>query len=353
MVQNLFINNVRLINAAVIASLLGLSGGLYYWGDVDPLPAPLPWAAFLNGLAYHEVIFILLAIPTVYAAVTFRVRGALVSSAAATAVIFPHAMLFTSYPDPFFRLFSFAMISMLLGGLIGMILNGREELQEQHRSLEQFASETLRSQETEKRFLARELHDETAQQLVDILHEIDEVREGASEDGAQLVGSLSVLRCSVETVLEGTRRFMQGLRPPQLDELGLGPSLRWMCTQMSEETGITIAAEIPAELPRMANHVELALYRMAQEGLTNARRHAQVSHIGLRLQVQGKTLRAVIEDDGAGFIPTAPQQLAREGKFGLLGVYERARLVGGTASIRSSPGRGTRVTIEVPVGEDG
>lgn len=339
------------LNGFIILVLLLVATALYYWGDLPALPAPEDWGSFLTGLAYHEVGFVLLAIPVVYASVVLRVRGAVLTSLAASLLISPHAVEFTSYTDPFFRLFSFAAISVLLGGLIGILLNARERLQEEHSSLERFISGTLDSQETEKKYLARELHDETAQRLVDIMHEIDEISE---RDGWLPAGSneqLRGIRSSVEDVLESTRRFMQGLRPPQLDDLGLGPSLVWLGQQLQEESGIEVHVDLPDDVPELPPVSALVLYRVTQEALTNARRHGRASRIDVQVNVLDDEVEAQIRDDGAGFVPPRQSALSREGRFGLIGIFERARLAGGAARVDSAPGQGTRVTLRLPVAE--
>lgn len=334
---------------AVIAVAFVAAAAYYYWADVFFLPAPERWRPFLGSLAHHEMGFVLFALPVVLAAVHFYVRGALIVALAATLTLVPHAVSYTSSPDPWFRVASFAAITLLLGGLVGSLLRSRRLLLAQQSDLEQFITRSLQVQEEEKQYLARELHDETAQQLVDVLHEIDEVQEAAAHDPATNERLLQ-LRDTVEGVLDGTRRFMLGLRPPQLDELGLVPSLQWLCDEMD---GDTESVEVTLETdgnppPSLSKDAELAVYRIAQEALTNVRRHSHARSAGVNLSRLDDGIRLSISDDGVGFNARPSGDLARHGKFGLIGLAERARLAGGAARIESAPGRGTRVTVDIP-----
>ena len=322
---------------------LAIAAAFYYWGDVPFLPAPMGRQEALDSLAYHEVGLALLAVPVVHASVVFRIRGAVATALCGCAIVLPHTFIYTSYQDPFFGLFSL----FLLGGLIGITFNRRDELKRWQGTLEQLISETLSKQESERLYLARELHDATAQDLVDVLHEIDAIQEETADAGAQ--ERLVALRASVESVLDGTRTMMEGLRPAQVDELGLEPSLRWLCEEVQQASGLRVEFDAHGTGPQLSQEQDLAIYRMAQEALTNARRHSQATLVRVVLLANATALRLSISDDGQGFTFTSPDHLARQGKFGLVGLLERARLLGGSASVRSSLGEGTLVTVEMPL----
>jgi len=241
------------------------------------------------------------------------------------------------------------VITLLLGAIVGVSLSAREKLKNEQSKLEQFITVTLNSQENEKQFLARELHDETAQHLVDILHKIDDVQDSVDSSNMTAHRELASLRSSVEDVLDGTRRFMLGLRPPQLDDLGLLPALQALCQDTSETTGIDVRLTYSDKVPPLPKATELAIYRIAQEALTNAGRHSRASSILLKAFCHNTTLTLSIEDDGIGSPRFPDEHLARQGKFGQIGMVERARLAGGSATIISSTGRGTKVILEVPI----
>ncbi|MEX2599196.1 MAG: sensor histidine kinase [Dehalococcoidia bacterium] len=316
----------------------------FYWADVSFLPSPAAWNQEPWAFVYHEIGIALFAVPIVYAAVKFRLRGAVVATACTAAVVLPHVVAFTTYPTPFSELFSL----FVLGTLVSIVLNSRERVQKAHATLEQFVSGTLHVQELEKLYFSRELHDETAQDLVDVLHAIDDIHDGATGQ-PEIQAMLMRLRASVERVLDGTRRLMEGLRPPELDELGLVRTLQWLCDETQDESGIRVRFSSEGSERELSKEAGLAVYRMAQESLTNVRRHSQAKSVEVALLFDSDHLALTIEDDGQGFQVSTPESLVGRGKFGLVGLSERARLLGGSARLRSAPGEGATVMVELPL----
>jgi signal transduction histidine kinase len=330
------------VGALAIAGLL-----LLYMGDVSWLGSSYFKDGFIASSAYNEVCLLLLLGPVVYAATVLRIRGGVTVAAVESLAMVPHALYFSPYPDPFFRLAAFTIVSMLISGLIGSELNTREALEEEHSRLEHFLARTIDAQERERLYLSRELHDESAQALVDISHEIDELME--TKEAATIQDRLEEMRRDVETILEGTRRFIRGLRPPLLEELGLGPSLRWLAQELFDEQGIEVSVDIAPIDKRLRDFQELNLFRIAQEALNNVKKHSQANKVRLTLDISEDKVLLRIEDNGSGFTTLDRKQLISEGKFGLVGIRERARLTGGTASFQSSQGKGTNLTVEIPL----
>jgi signal transduction histidine kinase len=322
---------------------------LYYLGDIEAVWPSGVASGFLQSQAYHELCLLLSAPALIYAAIIFRIKGAVAVTFAISAAIMPHALLFSPYPDPLFRELSFTAISLLLGVFIGNQLNNKERLSREQSKLERYVTETLEVQENERQHLARELHDDTAQQLVDVSHDIDKVIENLNEGRTNTVNELKQLRTDVEAVLDGTRRVIQGLRPPLLEELGLEASLQWLAEETANETGIAINVKVEGEKVRFPGIIELTLFRIAQETLTNAKRYSQANHIELSLEYLQDRVRLIAVDDGIGFDQVEHERLEKEGKFGLTGITERARLAGGKAWVKSAPGKGTTVRVELPI----
>jgi signal transduction histidine kinase len=337
-------------HAVLIILWITLTSLIYYLGDVSWLGKTYLTWHFLSGQAYNEFCLLLLTLPVIYAAFIFRIKGGIIASLLASAAITPHAFLFSPNLDPFFRLITFAILTLLLAALIGNRLNSQERLQKEHARLEHFLSETLGAQEKERRYLARELHDETLQALVDVSHNIDDLIEKAYDDATE--NSLKQLHGEIDNILEGTRYFIRGLRPPLLDEMGLGASLKWLVEEAAWDEHVKVIVNIPEEDLRMPDNVELALYRIAQEALNNARKYSRASKIELSLDFTGEKVKLRIADDGVGFSIAPQDKLLSEGKFGLVGMMERARLITGDARIESHVGKGTVVTVEVPVTRD-
>jgi PAS domain S-box-containing protein len=205
-------------------------------------------------------------------------------------------------------------------------------------------NEVLTAQEAERRRIARELHDETAQTLTSLLVGLRAVE--ASQDLGQALGAASTLRGSVSAALEGVQRIARGLRPSVLDDLGLEEALERLGIEVSRAHGFVVDLHStgPRE-PRLPEGVEIALYRMAQEALTNASKHASPKSVSILVHRTPSEVRLVVEDDGKGF--DASETLS-ETQLGLVGMRERAHLIGGSMTVESSPGNGTTICVSIP-----
>ena len=197
-------------------------------------------------------------------------------------------------------------------------------------------SDVLTAQEEERRRIARELHDDTAQTLTSLLVGLRAVEE--SQDLGQALGAASTLRGFVSAALLGVQRMARGLRPSVLERLALDVSRAQGFLVDLHSTG--------PRLPRLSEGLEIALYRMAQEALTNATKHASPKAVSILIHRSATEVRLVVEDDGIGFDASV---LLSEAQLGLVGMRERAHLVGGSMTLESSPGSGTTICITVPI----
>jgi signal transduction histidine kinase len=342
--------NKKHLGPIVLLLLTGVL--LYYLGDLSWLGGGRLKNGFLAGQAYHEICLLVITVSVVYATLIFRLRGGITASITGSAALRPHAVFFSTYQDPFFREATFASISLLLAAFIGTLLNSRDRIKSEQQRLELFISQTFEQQELDRQHLAHELHDETAQELVDISHKIDELLEDKNDTRPYVADNLRQLRHDVDRVLEGTRRLIQGIRPPLLEELGLKPALSWLADQTAEEAGIEVRLVIAEPMPRIARAVEMSLFRIAQEALTNAKRHSQATRIDLAIMVEGKQVVMKVTDNGEGFHVPNAEALVRSGKFGIMGIMERASLVGGNVRVESVPEIGTTVIAQMPLGID-
>lgn len=211
--------------------------------------------------------------------------------------------------------------------------------------LRQMSSQVLTAQEEERKRIARELHDDTAQALTSVLVRLRLLERSAGD--ARLRSSVTELRDLTGVALEGVRRLAIDLRPPMLDDLGLDAALRAHVEDFSERWPVK-ASFSSSRLGRLPPHVELVLYRIVQEALTNVAKHANASRVDARLTRKGRALQMLIEDDGCGFDVEATKA-SRESGLGLFGMEERLALIGGTLQVESTMGKGTRVSAEVPM----
>ena len=215
-----------------------------------------------------------------------------------------------------------------------------ERLAEREQTLEQFASRTVEAQEHERRHLAGEIHDGISQRLISLWYRL-QAASFVADGIPALVSELEVAKDLASAALDETRRAIAGLRPSTLDDLGLGPSLESLAMTL---TGPEIKLDVaPCKLPP---HVEVALYRIAQEALQNIAKHAHAKRVTVRLSSDrpGGVVRLLVEDDGRGFRTNRERKAE---SYGLVGMQERAELVGARLSVTSRPGAGTRVKVEV------
>ena len=199
----------------------------------------------------------------------------------------------------------------------------------------------LEAQELERCRLARELHDQTGQELTSVLLGLKAVEEAQSD--AERVEALAAVREQVVGTLHDVRRIAVELRPKALDDFGLVAALERLRDTFSEQTGMRVDLESQIR-DRLPTEVDTALYRIIQEALTNIVKHARANAVSIVLARKPGMVTAVIEDDGRGFTPVG----SGEG-LGLLGMGERLALLGGKLKIESSPGAGTTIVAEVPL----
>lgn len=202
----------------------------------------------------------------------------------------------------------------------------------------------LSVQEAERRALARELHDEIGQRCAAIRFEAACLDRCTDADA--LRGAARRTADSVEALSDGVRRLLQRLRPAELDALGLVAALQSLAEAWETRSGVAHAFHHDASLPALGDDAEMAIFRIAQESLSNVARHAAASQVRLRLvRSTGKSIRLDVEDDGRGF----DHRTRHPAGLGLLGAAERAAALGGTLTLDSAPGRGTRLSVELPL----
>jgi two-component system sensor histidine kinase UhpB len=209
------------------------------------------------------------------------------------------------------------------------------------RSRQDAARSALAAQEAERLRVARELHDEVGQSLTAAMiraeHALDTSGASSEEDLHEIVDTL-------RDSLDDVRRIARELRPEALDDLGLTNALIALCSRIGEQGSLAIRRDFAGKLPALSPEVELVVYRVAQEGLTNVLRHADASEATLSLEVADGQLRLSLVDDGVGMPSPLPPDTV-----GIAGMRERARLLDGRLWIGSQPGAGTGLRLTLPL----
>ena len=211
-------------------------------------------------------------------------------------------------------------------------------------SIQGYLDAVTTAQEEERKRVARELHDETVQDLVAIKQRVQIARRKPELDAASLEAEWAELQAMIDTTLDEVRRFTRALRPIYLEEAGLVAALETLARDTNRST-LKVEFEVAGEPQRMAPETELALYRIVQAALTNVVAHAQATNASVRVTFSERELEICVQDDGVGFEP--PERvgdLVQKGHYGLMGMQERARLVGAHLIIHSV-GKGTLVKV--------
>jgi signal transduction histidine kinase/DNA-binding NarL/FixJ family response regulator len=224
-----------------------------------------------------------------------------------------------------------------------------EALHQYAQRLRTLATQMAEVEEAERKRLARELHDQVGQSLTALGINLNIVRTQMPKEATDVVLSrLDDSLALVEQTTERIRDVMADLRPPVLDDYGLVAALRWCGEQFASRTGIAISVHGEELDPRLPADVETVLFRIAQEALTNATKHAQATQVTMAVKVDDETVRLVVADDGVGFDLTRLSEPGERRGWGLLNMTERAEAAGGRCHIESRPAQGTKITVEVP-----
>lgn len=235
---------------------------------------------------------------------------------------------------------------------IGQLAAALEQMRKalaQDELLGRLLRKVIAAQEEERKRLARELHDETSQQLTALGLQLDLIGRTLQEDGPASA-RLRDTKQLVGRMVDDLHRVIYDLRPSMLDDLGLLPAIRWYAERLTRR-GVAVQFEFPEAPPDLSPEARTAVFRVVQEALSNVERHARAETVLVGCDVSPRELTIEVEDDGVGFDPEEMRQPRESGQgLGLLGMRERLALLGGTCVVESQPGKGTRVVIRLPLG---
>ena len=296
------------------------------------------------GLTRHTMERVLSLTPTIYAGLFFGLKVGLVSLVGSLLIILPRTIFISSSPlDALFE----SVGVILIGGLAILWLEQHRKENERHRRL------LLRlkvAQEEERQRIARELHDGTTQDLVMLLHQMEKFTSITDSLSPQDATLLEGLWQQTSKTLDDVRRFIQDLRLPILDDLGFLPALEWLISDLTKQSGVAVDMVVLGPVRRFPYEIELILFRIAQEGLRNMRKHSEASRVWVTVEFGNAKTVLTVKDNGKGFEFTrGVDHLPSIGKLGLIGMQERVQHIGGKLTIKSKPGKGTTVIVEVPI----
>ena len=226
------------------------------------------------------------------------------------------------------------------------LLEQSRHMQEQLRLL---SRQLLSAQEEERKRISRELHDVIAQTLTSINVRLSTLKKQATLSTKDLERSIARTQQLVEESVNIVHRFARELRPTVLDDLGLIPALHTFMKSFREQTGIRVSLSAFAAVEQVNGDKRTALYRVAQESLTNIARHAQASRADVKIQKLDGAVCMKIKDNGKGFQTGRVLHAKKNKRLGLLGMRERLEMVGGNITIESAPGKGTTILAQIPL----
>jgi PAS domain S-box-containing protein len=217
------------------------------------------------------------------------------------------------------------------------------------KQLRQLSHGVLHAQEEERKRISRELHDVVAQSVLAINIHVEMLGREAAGTSAALRKRTAQTKRLLDELVEVVHRFSRELRPTMLDDLGLGPALQSFTKDFGRRTGVDVRLKYVDAAERLTNDRRTALYRVAQEALSNVAKHAHASRVDMIIREESGDVVMEIADDGKAFDVERARVVKRHRRLGLLGMKERVEMVDGRFSITSAPGKGTRVRARVPI----
>ncbi len=232
--------------------------------------------------------------------------------------------------------------------LQGTLVHLAGKVQRAQDGLRQYIGAITTGQEEERRRLARELHDDTIQALIALNQRVQLTQLKLAAD-PEARAALEEIQRLAENTIQDLRRLTRALRPLYLEDLGLVAALEMLARETELASGISVTCQQAGTPRRLPAETELALYRIAQEALNNVIRHAGARNAALMLCFEAQQVVLTVQDDGVGFDPPEnPAEFAPNGHYGLLGMHERAELIGARLTIHTAPSEGTRLSVTLP-----
>jgi len=344
----------------IVTALFGGSVLLHY-PQIIPFIEPVEPDSFLF-LTRHSIGRLVLLLPVTYAALVFGLRAGLASLAAAVMIMLPNLFLLPQIIDDYIEMAGIVVIGLVVNLWLESYWSDKKhrqqaytrletaqrELQRMQQNLRFYLKQITIAQEEERRRIAQELHDDTAQDLVVLSRKLDSFISRGSDLSPDDINYLEDLHHLINRTLSEVRRFSQDLRPSVLDDLGLLPALEWLTSELSKHFDMDIEIKVQGAARRFPEETELVMFRIAQESLRNIGKHARSKKAWVTLNFSPEKTVLTIKDKGKGFKP--PERLgdlAALGKLGLAGMQERVQLMGGQLKITSNPGKGTTVIVTV------
>ncbi|MDD5311411.1 MAG: sensor histidine kinase [Dehalococcoidia bacterium] len=316
-----------------------------------------PWGKELmaaQGVTLFVLNFIFL-IPIVYASIVFGLRGTLLTWLTFLAGVLPRTLSEVHTMEEALRFALFAVLALFMGLLISLTRNWtlRERAMQKEMAPRRWhsVSKILKAQENERKRIARELHDDTIQDLLVIVNHVHAIESGIHGELSQDVkNQVERIENEMLRVIDSVRKMSRDLRSSVLDNTGLVPALKWLAESLSQESRIKVNVTVNGKEHKIRREAEMLIFRIAQEAISNIRQHSQATEAEITLDFAADDFRMTVHDNGGGFC--LPENIGSESATGQLGLdimKQRTKLLGGRLDIQSELGQGTTITLEADI----
>jgi two-component system sensor histidine kinase DegS len=322
---------------------------LYYkWAEWFPWY----WRFFIFEFA-NDIIGLLFFVPFLYAAIVFWWRGALIIWLLSAVTLLPFVVHYSVNIEDFIRNVIFSLLPLSVAALVALEIEWRSTqrkvMVEREKERQLYMAEVLKAQEDERHRIALELHDNTTQELLVIANRVQALMSNA-ECGitAEARRHAEWIRDAILQISKNIRNMSLDMRPSLLDDVGLVSALRWSISRLNQDSGIKTKVVLQGMERKLSPEVEVQIFRIIQESLSNIRRHSNATEVLVTLSFTPHSFEITVQDNGKGFaFRKTIEELTPKGKLGLIGMQQRAELVGGVCAIQSQPGKGTLVSVRI------
>jgi signal transduction histidine kinase len=304
----------------------------------------------------HVLYFVpvsLFLLPVIYAAINFGFSGAMATSLWAIIITIPNWVFWHDGLERLGVIFQMSIlvaVAILMGNRVDRENRALQQAKDASNAARVYASHVLQAQEKERKRIARELHDETIQMLALLYQQLSNIESSNPYLPPTVVKEMKESQRIAEQAMKELREFTRSIRPPILDDLGMIPSIRRLLIDLIKHTGIKHQFRLIGKERRLAQDIEVAIFRIAQEAIWNVKRHSKATEVMVTITLDKEEVRLRISDNGVGFdVPPMLNGFIATGSLGLLGMQERAELIDGKLEIYSDPRMGTSIVFSIHI----
>jgi signal transduction histidine kinase len=331
--KHFWIVQFLIIVIAVVHDIIELGGYLHHLGVLYFVPVSLFF------------------IPVVYAALYFGLAGSIATVIWAVIITIPNWIFWHEGLERIgviFQMFLLFTVAIFAGRRVDREAEAKHKAEDASVLLGTYAAHILQGQEDERQRIARELHDQTLQTLSLMSQRLVSMEDKYSPLPSTVIKEVRQVQEMAEEATKDLRDFTRSIRPPILDDLGIVPSIRRLLIESTERTGMKGTFKLIGDERRLQQDIEVSIFRIIQEAIWNVERHSKATQVIVTMILNADETKIDVSDNGIGFeVPPMLSTFYADGKLGLLGMQERAKLIGGKLEIQSTPNTGTKISFQI------